>query len=289
MQPVLSRLGRAKGYSAHTLAAYGGDIRQFLEYLGRGGQAAGDADHQDIRRYLAYLQTMGFAKRTLARKLSATRGFFAYLEESGDVAANPAKLVGSPKIERRLPRILTPEVIDDLIASPDESTPLGQRDRALIEVLYGAGLRVAELVSLDLDSVDWPRGEVRVMGKGGKERILPLYAVALDALDGYSTRARPALAKTEERALFLNARGGRLTARGVRLVLDKHVRRVGLERGVHPHVLRHCFATHLLDNGADLRTVQELLGHVDLSSTQVYTHVSRSRLRQVYLKSHPRA
>jgi len=249
-----------------------------------------DIDHRFLRRYLAYLQTSRRSRRTIARKLSAARTFYRFLVLSGETDVNPAALLAAPASERRLPKVASVETVRELLAAPDISTPLGQRDRALLEVLYGGGIRVGELVGLDLSDFHLSRGEARVLGKGSKERVVLIGSEAIAAVGTYVRDGRVRLVRREgEQAVFLNRYGDRLSTNAVRSVMRKYVSAVCAGRGLTPHVLRHSFATHMLENGADLRTVQELLGHVDLSSTQIYTHLGTARLKQIHAKSHPRA
>jgi len=247
-------------------------------------------DRQVLRRYLAWLNSQGYVKASVARRLSQLRSFGRFLVREDVVRTNPFRAVSSPKVPKRLPRPLSvPETVA-LLSAPDTTTAQGLRDRAILEVLYSGGLRVSELVGLDLNSIDWQRNELRVWGKGSKERIVFLGKPAMAALQAYIEQGRPHLLRgTTTDALFLNRSGGRLTTRSVMNILKKYSRMAGLEKRVTPHTLRHTFATHLLDGGADLRSVQELLGHARLATTQVYTHVSQSRAREVYLRSHPLA
>lgn len=278
-----------RGVSPHTLAAYGRDLRQFIRFLQQDGVTGWTAvTAAGARRYVATLDRR-YARSTIARKLSVLRTFFKFLYREGRVSHNPLVVVSTPKQQRRLPKFLTPAEVTAVLRAPDTSSPLGIRDRALLEVLYATGMRVGEVVALRTTELAW-EDELRVTGKGRKERIVLLGAAAQEALRGYLEQGRPALLRGRDSgAVFLNARGGPLTDRGVRVVIDRQVRRAAVGRRISPHVLRHTFATHLLDGGADLRTVQELLGHVNLATTQVYTHVSRDWLKRVYDKAHPRA
>jgi integrase/recombinase XerC len=229
-------------------------------------------------------------KTSIARKLSAIRSFYRYLQREGLVSANPLATTSSPKLDKRLPSFLTVEETVRLLEAPDLSTPVGQRDRALLELLYASGLRVSELVNLNLEQLNLNTNEIRVWGKGAKERVVLIGEPAAQALNIYLTQGRPRLlGKKRSSALFLNRHGERLPARRIQKILEKYARSAKIERRVHPHLLRHTFATHLLDGGADLRVVQELLGHAKLSSTQVYTHVSRSQAKKIYLSAHPMA
>lgn len=285
----LRSLEGERGVSVHTLAAYRRDIRQFLGFL----QSAGIPHWQDVsaqvaRRYVAHLDRR-YARAAIARNLSALRTLFRYLYREGKVARNPLALITAPKQPRRLPKFLTTDEMVAMLGAPDLLTPAGLRDRALLEVLYATGMRVGELVSLQVRDLSLS-DELRILGKGRRERIVLLGAAAREALGGYLEEGRPRLLRGHDTgAVFLNARGGRLSDRGVRLVVDRYIRAVAFDRRISPHVLRHTFATHLLDGGADLRTVQELLGHVNLSTTQIYTHVSRDWLKRVYDRAHPRA
>lgn len=243
-----------------------------------------------LRQYLGWLNIRGYVKASVARRLSQLRSFGRFLMREDVVPNNPFRVVSSPKVPKRLPVPLSvPETVA-LLGEPDINTPQGLRDYAILEVLYGGGLRVSELSGLNLSSIDWGRKELRVWGKGAKERIVLLGTPAIVALQAYAQRGRPELLReTPTEALFLNRSGGRLTTRSVMSLLGKYSRMAGLEKHVTPHTLRHTFATHLLDGGADLRSVQELLGHARLATTQIYTHVSQNRAREVYLRSHPLA
>lgn len=287
VRAFLRSLEGERGVSTHTLAAYRRDLHQFRQVLRHEGVLRWDAvSTQVARRYVARLERR-YARSSVARHLATLRTFFRFLYREGKVSRNPLALVATPKQQRRLPKFLTPDEVKALLKSPEGSS-LGLRDRALLEVLYATGLRVGELVSLRL--TDLTNGEVRVTGKGRKERIVLLNTAAVDALHRYLEDSRPHLvARRRGDAVFVNARGGPLTDRGVRVIVERHIRKVAFGRRISPHLLRHTFATHLLDGGADLRTVQELLGHANLATTQIYTHVSRDWLKRVYDKAHPRA
>lgn len=278
--------------SENTVAAYRRDLTQFLEFCARLGVSPLEITTADIRRFLAQRGTLGDARSTVARKASAVRSFFRFLVlRSKDREDNPATLVVSPKRARRLPHVVKPSQVSALLRLPPSDDPYGCRDRAILELLYGAGMRVGELVGLDVDGIDFRRRQVRVLGKGRKERMVPLGEPAGDALHRYLEEARPQLAgeRSPAGALFYNHRGNRMGQRDVRAMVTKYVAEAIPGGKVSPHTFRHAFATHLLDAGADLRSVQELLGHVDLKTTQIYTHVSRERLRKVYDDAHPRA
>jgi len=281
-----------KNASLYTIKNYRHEIRQFLDFLKEQGIDSWDGvDRYVLRRYLAWLQAEGYVKASIARRISEMRSFCRYLVREDILDTNPIRTISSPKIPKRLPNYLAPHEVEALLAAPDTTVPQGQRDRAIMEVLYASGLRVSEVVSLNLSNLDLRHGELRVWGKGGKERLALLGQPACRALTRYIRDGRPELTKENRAtsALFLNRLGTRLSTRSVSNVLDKYAKLAGLVRRVTPHVMRHTFATHLLDGGADLRTVQELLGHASLSSTQIYTHVSQARVREVYRKAHPRA
>jgi len=281
-----------KNASPYTIKNYRHEIGQFLGFMKEQGIDSWDGvDRYLLRRYLAWLQAQGYVKASITRKISELRSFCRYLVREGILDKNPIRAISSPKIPKRLPNYLDLHEVEALLAAPDAMTPQSQRDRAIMEVLYASGLRVSELVSLNLRNVDLRHGELRVWGKGAKERVALLGEPACRALRRYIREGRPQLIKSgrETNALFLNRLGSRLSTRSVNNILDRYAKLAGLERRVTPHVMRHTFATHLLDGGADLRTVQELLGHADLSTTQIYTHVSQARAKEVYQKAHPRA
>ncbi len=274
--------------SPNTLEAYLTDLDQFWAYLAPRGIALQQADHLAIRGFIASIHASTKAT-TRARKLSSLRAFYAFLYRRGLVSQNPGRLVMAPKKPKQLPKVVPFDDLLTLLKTPDPSTPIGARDRAVLEVLYGGGLRVSELCGMDLGDWDASANTVRVLGKGQKERIVPIGSQAKAALLDY-LRLRGDLLKGEAcPALFLNTRGERLMPRSVRDLIDKRVLECALSRHIHPHALRHSFATHLLDGGADLRSIQEMLGHASLSTTQRYTEVSFSRLQEVYDESHPRA
>jgi site-specific recombinase XerD len=279
----------------NTVAAYRRDLAGFVEWAGRGGHEGPErVDRRVLRSYLAHLTTRRFARRSIARKASALRRYFAWLRRTGVIAVDPARALNAPRGEARLPRVLTNDDLATVLDRPavDDDPLVRSRDDAVLELLYGCGLRVGELCGLDLDQLDLRQRTVTVVGKGGKSRQLPLGEPAADAVGAWLGRNRaafltdhpPAEPGSAGPAVFLNRRGVRLTPRDVRRLLDRRS-----PAPTHPHALRHSFATHLLDGGADLRAVQELLGHADLATTQIYTHVSRERLRSVYDDTHPRA
>ncbi len=284
-------------YSAHTLESYGLDLRQFLQFLEEERISRLEAiNHLTFRRYLAHLKETALAKSSIARKIACLRSFFKFLCKQGILNENPILGIASPRREKRLPEFMYPEEINALLKMPDLSTELGVRDQAILEILYSSGLRLQEVVTLKLEDLDLSRGYLRVMGKGSKERMAPLGGVAHRILLRYLKEVRPNLLKNAppnlklQNNVFLNYRGTGLSGRSIQRLVVKYLKKlVLLKRKVTPHTFRHTFATHLLENGADLRVVQELLGHVDISTTQIYTHVTKERIRSIYLKSHPRA
>jgi integrase/recombinase XerC len=277
-----------RNVSSHTLDAYRTDLEMFREFLDKElGQAFSleAVSHLLIRRYLARL-TIDHAKSTLGRKLAAIRSFFKYLMREGQVRKNPAELVSTPKKDKKVPFHLDIDEVTALVTAPAGIDLLDLRDRAILESLYSSGLRVSELTGLDVGGVDLDEGLVRVLGKGGKERIVPLGSHARSAISDYLlARKNP----PHDAPLLVNARGGRLTSRSVGRIVDKYILHIAAMKKISPHTLRHTFATHLLEGGADLRSIQELLGHASLSTTQKYTHVSIDRLMEVYDKAHPKA
>ena len=292
-QEALSTYDRdlnARGSAERTRRAYGVDLGGFSEWAGEQGLGPEDVRHRDVRRYAAGLSNAGAAAATVARKLAAVRGLYGFLVRTGRAGANPAELVSSPKGSEKLPRVLTTEQMRSLLERIPARTPLELRDRAMLELAYSCGLRCEEIVNLDLDSLDFETEQLRVLGKGSKERLLPVGEPAQRALRRYLERGRRALAaEPREQALFLSKSGRRLSNSDVTRRLGLWAREAALAAGVSPHALRHSFATHLLEGGADLRTIQELLGHASISTTQVYTRVDAARLRDTYAASHPRA
>jgi integrase/recombinase XerD len=270
-----------------TVEAYRRDLERLGRFLG-GPISAATADQ--LEQYTAELRAEGLSPATLARKTAATRSFFRHLQLIGGRADNPAAEVSLPRRTRKLPRTLSPGEAERLIDAAAGTTPRALRDRALVELLYGAGLRISEATGLDKGGVDLEERAVRVTGKGGKERVVPIGREAAEALRRYLARGRPYLDRRHRAELFLNAKGGALTRSGAFLILRRLAGSAGLEEGrVHPHLLRHSFATHLLEGGADLRSVQEMLGHADLSTTELYTHVTDRRRRESYFQAHPHA
>ena len=278
--------------SPYTVRNYRAEIAEFLTYLSDEGISDWSAvDRTILRAYLGWLAAGAYGRGSIARRMSEVRSFCRFLVGNGLLDRNPLVGISSIKVAKRVPRVLSQQDVEVLLAQPTSDTPQGLRDRAILELLYASGVRVSELVGLSLGDVDLRQGEVRVHGKGGKERISLMGKPAIAALRWYLADGRPRLAsKRPNHALFLSRLGSRLTARSVQTMLSRYAEQACLEANrVTPHVLRHTFATHLLEGGADLRTVQELLGHAELATTQIYTHVSQTQARKVYLKAHPRA
>lgn len=295
----LEHLRFERNLSRHTLRNYAVDLAQFSDFLfqieKRSDIRPDEIDNLTIREWLAKLHSEGKRKTSIARKLASLRTFFQFLIREGKLDKNPAKLVATPKIERKIPVHLSAEDAVRFIETPDLNTLLGPRDRAILEFLYATGIRVGELVNIDLRHIDFRGRTVRVFGKRRKERIVPFHEPALQALMMYLTNTRPVLLanapvdKRDDNAVFLNYQGTRITTRSVGRLVDKYIRRCADIHKISPHSLRHSFATHLLDAGADLRDIQELLGHARLSTTQIYTQVSMEKMIDVYLRSHPKA
>ena len=286
-----------RNVSEHTLRNYTSDLLQFLEHIAP-FDAAGkrrevsirDIDHLTIREWLAELHGLNKKKTSIARKLASLRTFFQFLVREGMLEMNPAKLVSTPRIERKLPSHLSIEDAVRFIETPDIGTDLGKRDRAILEFLYATGIRVSELTKLDIKDIDFQGKSVRVTGKRRKQRIVPFNDLALQALIGYLSVRNSFLAnEQDEKAVFLNYQGTRITTRSVGRMVDKYITQCADIHDISPHSLRHSFATHLLDSGADLRHIQELLGHVRLSTTQIYTHISMEKILEVYDRAHPKA
>ncbi|HLF18098.1 MAG TPA: tyrosine recombinase XerC [Candidatus Omnitrophota bacterium] len=282
LDKFISYLEIERNYSPHTVLNYKLDLTEFFTFLGP--LALEKVEYLHLRRFLGSLRERNLKPRSMARKLSSMRSFFRFLNKEGYLKDNPAVLLMSPKLDKTLPKFLTEGEMTALIEAPKTDTDFGRRDRAILETLYSTGIRVSELVGLDVDDVDLIGQIAKVRGKGKKERLVPMGGKAADAIRSYLDKR-----KGSARAVFLNKNGTRLTSRGVFNITDKYIKQVSATKNISPHVLRHSFATHMLDRGADLRSVQELLGHVSLSTTQIYTHVSTERLRKVYDAAHPRA
>ena len=286
----LRHLEVERNASPNTVRAYSADLARYLEWAERQNTDPFTLTHRQMRGYLAELDRAGYARRTIARRLSAVRSLFAFLVTEGLLASDPSTVLATPKVPARLPKVVPANELKALLDAPDPATPTGLRDRAVLELLYATGARVSELSGLHLGDLDLAQGQVRLMGKGSKERIVPIHHAAIARLRAYLADGRPEL-RTErsEDWVLLSARGNRLSADAIRRLFKRYLREVGGPGSLSPHAMRHTFATHLLEAGADLRTVQELLGHVALSTTQIYTHLSMKRLQDVHRGAHPRA
>ena len=294
MEKFIDYLYIEKNAADLTVNNYKNDVRQFLQFLASTSMSPSQVDYRCLRHYLAMLKEYGYARSSVARKLAAVRSFLRYLKREGLLTENTWEIVSTPKKEKKLPRFLYVDEMDALLEAPQHGSLLGYRDRAILELLYAAGVRVKELADLNLSAVNLDEGYLLVRGKGRKERIVPVGGYARQALAVYLKKSRPLLLaknkkRTDDGALFLNRFGERLSDRSVRRLVGDYSRKAGQGSGISPHVLRHSFATHLLNGGADLRAVQEMLGHASLSTTQLYTHVTKDELKKTYLRTHPRA
>jgi integrase/recombinase XerC len=304
-QQYITYLEAERNFSPYTIRNYITDlkgsknIKGLIPFLSEKGLTSPiKADRFDIRDYLSYLAEQKVVKASIARKVSSMRSFYKYLEREGIITINPMQYISSPKLDRRLPSFLTDTEINRLLDTPDAEDPYGRRDRAFLELLYASGLRVSELTGLQIDQVNLETREIRVIGKGSKERVVLMGEPAANALEIYMQEARDLIPKIKptsrtnkrkSKAVFINNDGYPLTERSVQEILQRYADEAGIGKRVHPHMLRHTFATHMLNGGADLRVVQELLGHADLSTTQIYTHISKNQAKKVYLSAHPMA
>lgn len=305
-----------RGEATHTARAYAFDLSDYVGWAESAGVDPLRADRRDLRRYLAELSSAGYAATSINRKLSAIRGFYSWMRRQGEVSSNPAEAVSGPKLGRPLPKVVPSSEVDRLLDACDQTTPEGLRDRAALALMDATGCRIAELVGLDVDDIDRQQGQARLLGKGGKTRIVPVHGLALDAVADYVSQGRPLLASRapaafpsdsgkggdsrrgagsrgaapgrDSDALLLTMHGKRMTTSGMRARFERLCRKAGLPAGVTPHTMRHTFATELLEGGADLRSVQEMLGHASLSTTQIYTHLTPERLRSAAKIAHPR-
>jgi integrase/recombinase XerD len=286
----LEHLAVERGASPNTIRAYRADLARYLEWAERSSIDPIKLTHRQMRLYLAELDGAGYARRTVARRLSSVRSLFSYLVAEGLAASDPSSVLSAPKVASRLPKIVPPDTVELLLNSPDPSTPIGLRDRAVLEILYATGARVSEIADLRLAGLDLAQTQLKVMGKGSKERIIPVHRKAVVVMRDYLTSGRPRLAKPDsDDHVFLSARGRPMSADAIRRMFKRALASAGAASSLSPHAMRHTFATHLIEAGADLRTVQELLGHVALSTTQIYTHLSVKRLQDVHGTAHPRA
>jgi len=290
----LGHLSVERGASQHTIAAYGRDLAEYTAYLDSLGVSTPETVTRDVvTGFIATLWARGLAPSTVERRVSALKGFHKFLVREGITDNHPTARLPLPRVPLRLPDVVSIDDVDRLLSQPFPDTPAGLRDRAMLETLYGCGLRASELTGLELTDLDLDAGFLRVFGKGGKERLVPIAGMAVHAVQAYLSHGRPylrpkaSLKGLDSSAVFLNVRGGRISRQSVFTFVRTYGARVGLE--LHPHTLRHSFATHLLEGGADLRALQEMLGHADISTTQVYTHVDRRHIREEYLTTHPRA
>jgi len=286
----LTHLRVERRASPNTLRAYAADLARYLEWAQRTGMDPITLTHRQMRLYLAELDRAGYARRTVARRLSAVRSLFAYLVAEDITPSDPSSVLATPKVPSRLPRIVPTNELPSLLDAPDPATASGLRDRAILEILYATGARVSEISGLRLCDLDLAQGQITVMGKGSKERLVPLHRVAVNRLTDYLTDGRPRLTTgTATDSVFLSTRGKPLSADAIRRIFKRWLSAAGIASSLSPHSMRHTFATHMVENGADLRTIQELLGHVALSTTQIYTHMSMKRLQDVHRNAHPRA
>jgi tyrosine recombinase XerC len=291
VEEFLSYLGTTRNFSYHTIRSYRADLEHFVSYVGRAKRSVLEVDHRFLRRYVAFLATLGYSRRTISRRVACLKSFYRFLKKAGHIASNPADSLSGPKLARELPRHVSENAVDALLAAIGDGDPLAIRDRALIDLLYSCGLRISEALDLDLQDVDLRAATIRVTGKGRKERVIPLPEATAENLRDYLGRSRPLLTAPapEERAFFVSVRGRRLTDTAVRKRLRSYLKDPHVSLSATPHTFRHSIATHLLERGVDVRIVQETLGHASLATTQVYTHLSRKGLQSVYRKGHPRA
>jgi integrase/recombinase XerC len=290
LSEFLAYLRYERNASVHTISGYRSDLGQFIDYIGEGGGSLRKVDNVQIRGFMAQLHERKLKKSSSARKLAAIRSFFQFAVKKKWIAENPARVVATPKQEKRVPSFLSEEEMAGFLEVPPSEKPLDLRDRAILELLYASGIRVSELVGIDLEDANLRERLIRVRGKGKKERLVPFGRMAGESLTAY-LRVRPDLVQDRigEKALFLNYQGRRISSRSVERIVDKYIRLTAVKRKISPHSFRHSFASHLLSRGADLRVIQELLGHESLATTQKYTHLNLGQLMDVYRKSHPRS
>jgi integrase/recombinase XerD len=288
LDQFMGQLKVERGLARNTIEAYNRDLIGFFSFLRERHLSATKVKQEDLSSFIAEKRGHLSAK-SLARCLVSLRMFYRFLVSEGKMSTNPARLLGIPKLYQHLPHVLNRDEVEVLLTQPDQNTPMGRRDKAILELLYATGLRASELIGLRMANINLEAGYIRTIGKGSKERIVPMGSKAMDSLKQYITDSRaPLLRKGASPYLFLNSRGGRLTRQGLWKILKNYARKAGIPKRVTPHTLRHSFATHLLEGGADLRSVQVMLGHSDISTTQIYTHVARERLKEVHEKYHPR-
>lgn len=289
LSEFLKYIDLEKNYSNYTLINYKDDLSFYLDFLNKENIDVLDSDYKVIRNYLSYMYNKKYSSKTISRHISSLRSFYKYMLKENYIVKNPMTLISNPKQESKLPHFLYYNELETILNIPDKSTPLGQRDSVILELLYSTGIRVSELVNIKLKDINLSTRKIRILGKGNKERIVLYGEYLKNLLDIYLNDGREKLVKNNQEYLVLNKNGSGLTTRGVRVIIDNILKKGEIDFHISPHVLRHTFATHMLDSGADLKSVQELLGHENLSTTQIYTHISNERLRKVYLSTHPRA
>ena len=291
VQHFISYLASERGLAQNTLESYGRDLRYFQQYLENNRLTfATGSTNEIIRTYLDELKKQGKAVSTISRNLAALKSFYQYLLKEQHLDADPASKSESPKLEKKLPQVLSVQQVELLLKQPNINLPAGLRDKAMLELLYATGIRVSELITINVNDVNLELGYIKCFGRGAKERVVPLGSIASKCVTQYLRKGRTALVRSkQEEAMFVNHHGRRLTRQGFWKIIKKYALEAQIDQKITPHTLRHSFATHLLENGADLRSVQEMLGHADISTTQIYTHVTKNRLKEVYDKAHPRA
>lgn len=291
LDQFINQLRVEKGLSANTIVAYSHDLINFFDFLKQKGLSPVQISQEDLSSFIAENNTR-LSPRSMARCLVSIRMFYRFLVSEGNIESNPARLLGIPKVYQHLPDVLSRDEVDSLLKQPNINTALGKRDKAILEILYATGLRVTELIGLKMHNINLEVGSIRTIGKGSKERIIPMGSKAIDSLKDYLSNSRPSFLKKDLAKagsyIFLNSRGGHITRQGLWKIIRKYAPMAGITKSVTPHTVRHSFATHLLEGGADLRSVQIMLGHADISTTQIYTHVARERLKEIHEKYHPR-
>ena len=282
-------LTEEKKASPNTLSSYLRDVRQYLDWLGEKGISPTQAVHADVEAYTRSMTARGKSAATVTRSQASLKSFYSWMMEIGQISENPARGLSQTKVERKLPHILTSREVELFLEQPDPTDAKGCRDKAMLELLYATGIRVSELIGLNLDNINLSAGFIRCANRG-KERIIPLYQAAVRALQNYLDRVRPQMVEhPDEKALFVNMSGERMSRQGFWKIIKHYQEKAGIQKDITPHTLRHSFAAHLLENGADLHSIQEMLGHADISSTQIYTQLVNQKLKDVYIKAHPRA
>jgi tyrosine recombinase xerC len=289
LNEYIRELSINKNYSENTIEAYKRDLNEYFSYLKNNNKNYLSIDYDSIRKYLSYLNDKKDTNTTISRKISSLRGFYSYLRLNEKIKNNPFKLINLPKKEQKLPRFFYYNELEELFAACDTSTSLGQRNLAILEVLYATGTRVSELINIKLEDINFSEKQIKVLGKGNKERIVFLGEYAVDALEDYLNDGYLFLNKYNLDYVFLNHLGNKITRRGIEDILTKLIKKTSIDKKISPHMIRHSFATHLLNEGCDLESVQEMLGHENISATAIYTHVTDDRIKEIYFKAHPRA